>query len=773
MAPFFAPCLAEREASEFLIADIVPYNFLLADDVFLMRELQKDDRLRKGCNPSLGSLTIDGKDRGCFDARLRAIDSAPCGTMGHWVAQVFALKAPAAPWTEHTLEQCKAAARAIQRGGVVPRIHGVEVSAADVAGVRVGRVSGALFVLEVTLTLRRSAIFRLRKFPSWYFGLLGEVQPCRVDTQVVLARTGAVSVDPSPFLTTPRPVESVRGAYKAMERPVRVVEGVEDAPLLSFQAQTVEFMEGRETDGLALFRPLPAPDEDVLYSPLLNLFVPVDDWPSPVARGGMITTEYGMGKTVIAATLMARRPGRTLVVTKVTLLHQWRTELRRFAPDLRVVVHHGPKRHYQASTADADVIVTSYGILRSDRNREGGPLRRPFRRAVFDESHTLKHANTVTWRAAVAVQADAKWCLSATPIETSFADAFGQFGVIFDGQFTKPMWDAMFILSKSTFGSLLRTLSWRNTRQQRYTDDETPLVDDCTVKSTRKHFHRLADHVAYESHCREYRACASLSMGELIQEVERRRKHCAFGFSLKRLCDRHIVPSVEEFLDERDCPICLSVPTRPVVGRCGHVLCFDCCQTLLLHTSQCPLCRADYGTLRELVEEEEVLEETEQQPSADSKVAVVWALLSRLLEDEQRKIVVFSQYLPLLKQLTAAAGGCAVAHFHGGSSVKRRQQCLDAFQRGEARVLFLSLRSSSCGINLQDSTDVVLCEPIINKKIMAQAVHRIHRIGGAEETNVHRVVCEGTIEQRIDAMQDVVGSFRRATYERLLLYQPT
>ncbi len=143
--------------------------------------------------------------------------------------------------------------------------------------------------------------------------------------------------------------------------------------------------------------------------------------------GGLLCDDMGLGKTHQTMALIlwlraqageAKRP-RTLVVAPVTVMSHWRDKLRTYATELEAELHHGAGRSFAEAVEAADVVVTSYGVLRNDIE---ALTRSELDLAVFDEVQYLKNADTQSHRAARAIRARVKIGLTGTPIENSVHD---------------------------------------------------------------------------------------------------------------------------------------------------------------------------------------------------------------------------------------------------------------------------------------------------------------------------------------------------------------
>ena len=135
------------------------------------------------------------------------------------------------------------------------------------------------------------------------------------------------------------------------------------------------------------------------------------DWLSFLRRaelGGVLADDMGLGKTLQA--LCAVR-GRTLVVCPKSVIFNWEAEARRFRPDLRVALYHGPKRELDR---DADLVITSYPLLRLDADQLA---LEQWDSVVLDEAQAIKNPDSQVARAAYRLQAPFRVALSGTPVE--------------------------------------------------------------------------------------------------------------------------------------------------------------------------------------------------------------------------------------------------------------------------------------------------------------------------------------------------------------------
>jgi len=173
--------------------------------------------------------------------------------------------------------------------------------------------------------------------------------------------------------------------------------------------------------------------------------------------GALLADDMGLGKTIQAIAWMLKiaaaresAGGRFLVVAPLTLLSNWRHELAKFAPSLRVYVHQGDMRHvgsgFARAVAEADVVVTSYTLLVREHSQFTEVA---WDAVVLDEAQAIKNPDTRAARALCALGVPRRAALTGTPVENSVADVWSleEFlnpGLLgdrksFDERFVKPL----------------------------------------------------------------------------------------------------------------------------------------------------------------------------------------------------------------------------------------------------------------------------------------------------------------------------------------------
>ena len=167
------------------------------------------------------------------------------------------------------------------------------------------------------------------------------------------------------------------------------------------------------------WRPTPAEhvaEPDLVRLPLRHYQRDGLDWMVWLERndlGGILADDMGLGKTAMLLALVAHdHSGPTLVVAPTSVVGNWEREAARFTPDLRVAIHHGRDRR-DPSSIDADLVITSYGMLRLDPRLADVT----WHRVVLDEAQAIKNPQTATAKAARALPAHHRVAATGTPVE--------------------------------------------------------------------------------------------------------------------------------------------------------------------------------------------------------------------------------------------------------------------------------------------------------------------------------------------------------------------
>ncbi|GGG82756.1 hypothetical protein GCM10007415_14620 [Parapedobacter pyrenivorans] len=156
--------------------------------------------------------------------------------------------------------------------------------------------------------------------------------------------------------------------------------------------------------------------------------------------GGCLADDMGLGKTIQTLALLQKQKEvgppddetlASLIVMPTSLVYNWQNEAEKFAPDLRLLIHTGVARSKDPAVfADYDLVITTYGIVRSDEDLLGGFY---FNYIILDESQTIKNPTSKSFKAVKGLKSKHRLVLSGTPVENSVADLWAQMAFLNPG----------------------------------------------------------------------------------------------------------------------------------------------------------------------------------------------------------------------------------------------------------------------------------------------------------------------------------------------------
>ena len=419
--------------------------------------------------------------------------------------------------------------------------------------------------------------------------------------------------------------------------------------------------------------------------------------------GGVLADDMGLGKTIQLLTLMlhARENGERrpfLVIAPTSVLQTWREEASRFAPGLRVSVVDGTRARRNASVdeiaEDADVVVTSYTLIRLDADEYNA---REWAMLVLDEAQFVKNPEAKQHIAVAAVPADVTIAVTGTPLENSLAD----------------LWALLKLTAPGLFASA-----------RRFRQDYIQPIEQGKVPENEEggeYRRRRLEHLRRRIRPLVLRRTKDLVAPELPAKQEQ-LLHVELGPAHRGLYDtvlqreRQKVLGLLQDLDRN----------RFIVFRS---------LTMLRMLALAPAL-IDEGDARIASRKLEVLAE-------------------RVIElhAEGHRALVFSQFTSFLELAAARLDRAGIPYAHLDGSIRDRQRVIDGFRDGSQPVFLISLKSGGFGLTLTEADYVFLLDPWWNPAAEAQAVDRAHRIGQQNPVMVYRMISEGTIEEKVLALQ--------------------
>jgi superfamily II DNA or RNA helicase len=426
--------------------------------------------------------------------------------------------------------------------------------------------------------------------------------------------------------------------------------------------------------------------------------------------GGCLADDMGLGKTiqVLGVLSMCRcneEKGTDLLVVPASLVDNWRLEIERFAPEMRVLIAHPsripspelkklPKKEVDAH----DAVITTYGTaMRTEWMKSHA-----WRNVILDEAQAIKNPGAKQTKAVKALDSTWRVALTGTPVENRLGDLWSIFdflnpGLLGSAKAFNRLCKSMASGKKGGFAPLRRLVQPYILRR---------------LKTDKRVISDLPDKTEVNAYCLLSKRQAALykqSVDEMkgaikeLEGIERRGVVLAFLMRFKQICNHPSQWLGDESYEAEDS------------GKLAR--------------------------LRELCE----------------------SIVAR-----QDKMLVFTQFremtAPLSRFLTEVFGRSGLV-LHGGTPVKKRQVLVRSFQEDD-RVPFmvLSLRAGGTGLNLTAASHVVHFDRWWNPAVENQATDRAFRIGQKRNVLVHKFVCRGTVEERID---ELIASKQRLSDEVL------
>jgi len=416
--------------------------------------------------------------------------------------------------------------------------------------------------------------------------------------------------------------------------------------------------------------------------------------------GACLADDMGLGKTVQSICLMLYEREKkltdkpTLIICPTSVVGNWEREIEKFAPNLKSAIHHGNSRwSYETFSEEIhknEVVITTYALIVRDRNLF---QKEEWAGIILDEAQNIKNSASKQTKYIKTLKAEYKVALTGTPVENRLSD----------------LWSIMDFLNK---GYLYNWSTFRS-------EFAVPIERDADPKKSNKLKKIIAPFVLRrlktdtniikdlpeKIETKEY-ASLTKEQATLYQAVV---KDCLNKIDSSEGIQRRglIISSLTKFKQICNHPVQFLKDNSDIGGRSGK--------------------------LERLLEMLEVVIEAGDR----SLVFTQFAEMGHILE------------LEIEKKL-----GVRTLFLHGGTSRKKREELINIFQGDSIGpiVFILSLKAGGLGLNLTKANHVFHFDRWWNPAVENQATDRAFRIGQLKNVHVHKFICMGTLEEKIDVM---------------------
>ncbi len=411
---------------------------------------------------------------------------------------------------------------------------------------------------------------------------------------------------------------------------------------------------------------------------------------------GILADDMGLGKTLQTLTHIAAEiengqaaGNPCLVVAPTSVVPNWEMETRKFAPGLKVLVLHGSSRTTKFKDIDqCDLIITSYALLQRD---EAEHFKHTYHLAILDEAQYVKNPHAKVSKAACALDARHRICLSGTPMENHLGE----------------LWSLIRFLMPGLLGTLETFNKAFRHPIERQGDEVAQRALNARVGNLI--LRRTKDQVVLELPPKT----------EIIHRIALNKEQQEIYESVRSAMDSKVRDAIADKGLARSQIIVLDALLR---------LRQICCHPQLIKT--------------------EIAKKAKKSAKLDFLIELLETLVG-----EGRRILLFSQFTTMLAMIEDHLKKEEIEFVKITGATRNRKAPVEEFQKGATPVFLISLKAGGTGLNLTAADTVIHYDPWWNPASENQAADRAHRIGQTNPVFVHKLISEGSIEERILDLQ--------------------
>ena len=424
------------------------------------------------------------------------------------------------------------------------------------------------------------------------------------------------------------------------------------------------------------------------------------------ALAGILADDMGLGKTLqtLAHIQVEKDAGRldrpALIIAPVSLLGNWQREAERFCPDLRCLVLHGQDRHAKAADLQGVDVVIAPYSL-LQRDRELW-LQTPWHLVVLDEAQNIKNASTHAAQVACELVTRHRLCLSGTPMENHLGEIWSLFHFLMPG----------FLGGQQRFKERFRNPIERQGNAERLAQLRARITPFMLRRTKALVAHELPPKV------------------ETVARVELAGKQADLYETIRLSMEK----TVREALDTKGLAKS-QITILDALLKLRQV----CCDPQLLKL------------------------DAAKKVKQSAKLEHLMELLPEMLA-EGRRVLLFSQFTSMLTLIEAELKKRDLKWVKLTGQSQKRDEIIDRFTSGQVPLFLISLKAGGVGLNLPQADTVIHYDPWWNPAVENQATDRAHRIGQTQSVWVIKLVAQGTIEERILALQERKAALANDVY---------
>lgn len=412
--------------------------------------------------------------------------------------------------------------------------------------------------------------------------------------------------------------------------------------------------------------------------------------------GGILADDMGLGKTVQALTFLHYLKGKkgelkALVVCPTTLMFNWENEIKKFTPSLTYYVHHGNLRMKDTLLKiTADIIITTYGTLRSDIKQF---IEVPLDYTVLDESQAIKNPSSKVTKAVCLLNTHSRLCLSGTPLQNNTFDIYAQMNFLnpgmlgsmdgFKNEFAVPIDKFGEKEQKEHLRKLLYPFILRRTKEQVAKDlpAKQEMILMCEMGEEQREI--------YDAYRNDFRDKILGVVEE--QGIQKSQLSILQGLmKLRQICDSPAIMKDEEKFP--NVSVKLEEIGREITENIGN-------HKALIFSQFLGMLALIREKLKELEVDYEYFDGSTSAPDREKAI-------NRFQNDDN------------------------------------------------CRVFLISLKAGGVGLNLTAADYVYIVDPWWNPAVEQQAIDRTHRIGQTKNIFAYRMICKDTVEDKILLLQE-------------------